>query len=78
MWYYLNVNARKGFFKYNYMGLINYIKETRGELKHVSWPTKKQSLIYTVLVVFISIAVAAYVGFFDYVFTDIFKKYLLN
>ncbi|HMO78714.1 MAG TPA: preprotein translocase subunit SecE [Candidatus Paceibacterota bacterium] len=60
------------------MGLINYIKETKGELKHVSWPTKRQSIIYTALVVVISFLVALYVGLFDFIFTDIVKEFFLK
>mgnify|MGYP001615184958 FL=1 len=49
--------------------LSNYIAETREELKHVSWPTKNQTTMFTILVILISIAVAAYLGFFDYLFS---------
>lgn len=48
---------------------INYLKDTQTELKHVSWPTNKQSAVYTALVVGISILVALYVGLFDFIFT---------
>ncbi len=48
---------------------INYLKDTVAELKHVSWPTNKQSLVYTGLVVVISTIVALYVGLFDFVFS---------
>jgi preprotein translocase SecE subunit len=49
--------------------LSNYISETKEEMKHVSWPTKNQTFMFTMLVIFISIAVAAYLGFFDYLFS---------
>ncbi len=48
---------------------INYLKDTQTELKHVSWPTHRQSIIYTVLVVVISIVVALFVGLADFGFT---------
>lgn len=48
---------------------INYIKDTTAELKHVSWPTNKQSIVYTVLVIVISILVAIYIGVFDFLFS---------
>ena len=54
---------------------IQYLKDTRGELKHVSWPTQKQATIFTILVVVISIFVSLYLGLFDFIFTrglDIF------
>ena len=47
---------------------INYLKDTYAEMRHVSWPTNKQSAVYTILVVVISVLVALYVGLFDFVF----------
>ena len=55
------------------MKLINYFKETKGELKHVSWPTRKQATAYTLLVVMVSVIVAVYVGVFDYLFSLVVK-----
>jgi preprotein translocase subunit SecE len=51
--------------------LGEYLKETKGELKHVSWPTKNQAILFTVIVVVFSIVVAAFLGAFDYVFIKI-------
>jgi len=49
--------------------LSNYLLETKEEMKHVSWPTRNQTIVFTVLVIVISIAVAAYLGLFDYLFS---------
>jgi preprotein translocase SecE subunit len=49
--------------------LSNYITETKEEMKHVSWPTRKQTIFFTVLVILISLGVAAYLGLFDYLFS---------
>ncbi|OHA95599.1 MAG: preprotein translocase subunit SecE [Candidatus Zambryskibacteria bacterium RIFCSPHIGHO2_02_FULL_39_16] len=57
--------------------LINYIKDTRGELKHVSWPTRKQSFVFTIVVIIISILTATFLGFFDYIFSLILQKFIL-
>ena len=51
------------------MSLIQYIKDVRGEMRHVSWPTRKQAVIYTVLVIAISVAVALYLGALDLLFS---------
>jgi preprotein translocase subunit SecE len=50
--------------------LINYIRDTKAEMKHVSWPTKKQTTAYTVLVIVLSIALSIYLGIFDFIFTE--------
>lgn len=55
------------------MQLAQYIKETRAELKHVSWPTRKQAIVYTIVVIVISLVTAVYLGAFDYVFTTLLK-----
>ena len=47
-----------------------YIKDVRAELKHVSWPTRSQTIMYTVVVIAISLATAAYLGVLDYFFTE--------
>ncbi|KKW19271.1 MAG: Preprotein translocase, SecE subunit [Parcubacteria group bacterium GW2011_GWA2_51_10] len=52
------------------MGLIQYVKDTRGELRHVAWPTRFQTIVYTILVIVLSLLVAAYLGLFDYLFTS--------
>ncbi len=59
------------------MKIIDYIKETKGELKHVSWPTRRQTVIFTIIVILISIGTALFLGFFDFIFTQILQKFVL-
>ncbi len=58
------------------MGLKQYINETKAELKHVSWPTRNQTIIYTLLVIVISVALSIYLGIFDYIFTLGIKAFI--
>ena len=51
------------------MSFLQYLKDTRGELRHVAWPTRTQTIVYTTIVIALSVLVALYLGFFDYVFT---------
>lgn len=55
---------------------INYLKDVRGELEHVSWPTRRQTTAYTLLVIGISLFVAAYLGVFDALFTNISDMFI--
>ena len=48
--------------------LKEYLKEIKLELGHVVWPTKKQTLNYTLMVVGLSVVVAYFLGLFDYIF----------
>ena len=56
---------------------INYLKDTRAELVHVTWPTRSQTIGYTAVVIAVSIVTAAYLGFFDYLFSLILQKFIL-
>ncbi|NCN52775.1 preprotein translocase subunit SecE [Candidatus Parcubacteria bacterium] len=49
---------------------INYLRDTKGELKHVSWPSREQAIVYTVLVIAISVAVALFIAAFDFLFGE--------
>ena len=56
------------------MGLGQYLKDTRAELRHVAWPTQTQTIVYTILVIVLSIFVSLYLGFFDFLFTGILQR----
>jgi len=56
--------------------LSEYLQETKGELKHVSWPTKNQAILFTIIVVVFSIVVAAFLGAFDFIFTMGLKLFI--
>jgi len=56
---------------------IEYIKAVRNELTHVSWPTRNQAILYTLLVIVISIVVALMLGAFDFLFTLGLEKLIL-
>lgn len=55
------------------MSLITNFRETIAELKLVRWPTRKQTLTLTTIVIAISVLVGAYVGGLDFLFTNILK-----
>ena len=53
---------------YNMNKLTKYINDSISEMKKVTWPTKKETYNYTILVIGISLAVAAFLGALDYIF----------
>jgi preprotein translocase subunit SecE len=57
---------------------VQYLKDTRGELKHVSWPTRKQAIINAALVVGVSILVALFLGFFDFIFSGLLDRFIIR
>jgi preprotein translocase subunit SecE len=48
---------------------IGYLKEVRAEIKNITWPTRKQTIFYTVTVLAVSIFVAYYLGLLDFGFS---------
>ena len=64
---FLNTNSS------NMNKLTNYIKESIAEMKKVTWPSKKETRNYTILVIGISIGVALFLGLLDYIFTTGFQ-----
>lgn len=57
---------------------IEYIKEVIAEAKHVTWPTRKQTIIFTVAVLVVSIFVSYYIGLLDYLFSQGLKWLLIK
>ena len=57
--------------------IANFLKEVRQELKKVTWPTRRDTVKYTVIVVVISLAVAVFLGAADFVFTWLMNKFVI-
>ncbi|HEX2792177.1 MAG TPA: preprotein translocase subunit SecE [Candidatus Paceibacterota bacterium] len=53
---------------------ISYLKNVRGEMAHVVWPSRGQAVIYTALIVLISAIVAFMLAGFDYAFTSVVNR----
>lgn len=58
------------------MSLITYIKESKGEFAHISWPTRHQAIAFSGLVIVLSVFTAVYLGLFDTLFTAFIKLFV--
>ena len=56
------------------MSITTYFKEVRAEMKHVSWPSRRMVIVYTAVVIGISLGVAIYLGLLDFLFAAVIKK----
>ena len=56
---------------------IKFLKEVNHELKKVKWPTQRESLNITAMVIIFSVAIAYYLGLFDQIFTFLLESYIL-
>lgn len=58
------------------MQFIDYLRDTKAELHHVSWPTKRQTLNYTIIVLIISIGTGLFLGLLDFGFGQALKRFI--
>lgn len=53
-----------------------FFKQVWVEIKRVSWLSRKDVLRYTLIVLALTIVVAAFLGGLDYIFTEIIKGFV--
>ncbi|MBI2063972.1 MAG: preprotein translocase subunit SecE [Candidatus Yanofskybacteria bacterium] len=58
--------------------LVAFLRDVKIELARVSWPTRKQTTQYTLAVIVMSLAVAAFLGMWDSIFGYILNNILLR
>ncbi len=54
-----------------------FFAESRQELRHVNWPTRKEAVRLTLIVIGLSVVLAVFLGGFDYLFSYIMKTYII-
>ena len=73
--------APKAVLKSSTMNFFNkiptFLKEVRLEMKKVNWPTRQQTIRYTLIVIGVSLAVAAFLGALDFIFNTLLTKFIL-
>ena len=55
---------------------VDYVKESKAELNKVVWPTPKETLRLTLVVIAVSAAVGAYVAGLDAILTTITNAFV--
>ncbi len=78
---YILLISRKAFFDtiFNMQRVLNnpvvkYFREAKVELEKVSWPTRKDTVMYSTLVLALSVATAAFIGVLDLGLTEGLEK----
>lgn len=56
--------------------IIQYFKDSKQELKRVVWPNKKEATNLTLLVILISLGVAFFLGFIDWLLTIGLERFI--
>jgi preprotein translocase subunit SecE len=55
---------------------IGFLREAKAELKKVTWPGKTQIWYSTLIVIFVTFCLAAYLGILDFFLTWVFSAIL--
>lgn len=56
---------------------ISFLKEVKEELNKVAWPTRDQTIRYTILVIIVAVTVGLFLGALDYLLT-LFTDFLIK
>jgi preprotein translocase subunit SecE len=51
--------------------VAEYLRDTRGELRKVSWPTRQQATNLTLIVLAVTVAMAIFLGAVDFLFASL-------
>jgi preprotein translocase subunit SecE len=54
--------------------ITKFFGEVKTELKRVNWPTLKETLRFTLIVIFVSLLVAVFLGSLDWIYTILLEK----
>lgn len=55
-----------------------FFEESRQEIRHVNWPTRAEAIRLTTIVILITVGIAVFLGFFDWLFTNLVKNFVLG
>lgn len=56
--------------------IIRYFKQTRAELKKVTWPTREEAIRLTGIVLAVTVVMAVFLGLLDYLLTTVFALFV--
>jgi len=58
------------------MKLTNLLKDVGSEIRKITWPTRKETIKYTLIVIGISVIVAMFLGGFDFIFVRLMERFI--
>lgn len=58
--------------------IVQYLREVWIELNRVEWPSQRELISMTIVVIVVLLVMAMYLGTFDYIFTVLVKQWLLR
>ncbi len=58
--------------------ITTFLKEVQLEMKKVNWPTRKETIRYTLTVIGVAVAVAVFLGGFDFLFRTLLERFIVK
>lgn len=58
--------------------IVRYLKETRAELRKVTWPSRKEAWNLTLIVLVTTVIMSLILGFSDFLFSEIMKYIVIG
>ncbi|MEK7574268.1 MAG: preprotein translocase subunit SecE [Patescibacteria group bacterium] len=56
----------------------NFLQEARQEFKRINWPTRRETIRYTIFVLGFSAIVALFLGLLDFIFLYLLNKFFIK
>ena len=56
--------------------ISQFLKEVRQEVRKVTWPTRAETIRYSVMVIVASLIVAMYLGGVDYIVANLLERFI--
>jgi preprotein translocase subunit SecE len=53
---------------------VRYIRETRGEIRKVTWPTREESRRLTAIVLGVTAVMSLFLGILDFIFSNLIQE----
>jgi preprotein translocase subunit SecE len=54
--------------------IVRYFRETRGEIRKVTWPTREESRRLTAIVLGVTTVMALFLGILDFIFSNLIQE----
>lgn len=55
-----------------------FLGEVKVEFRKVNWPTRRQTLNYTLMVIGVSLVIAVFLGGLDFIFRQILTNFIIR
>jgi preprotein translocase SecE subunit len=69
----LTFDGKKSNLRYKTVRAKKFFSEALTEIRRVNWPSRRESVKMVLVVIGFSLAVAAFLGFFDFLFVNFIK-----